>query len=91
LTATTRARTLDFSWARSTGWQRLIPAAVVAEWPATDCVASTRSDPSQRWFLDNGCGRVIAVLFASCQLSEPACFTNALVSQGGWNYDLYDS
>ena len=36
--------------------------------------------------LDNGCGRVVAVLFASCQLSETACFTNALVSQG-WSYE----
>lgn len=64
----------------------IIPAAVVAEWPATDCVASTRSDESARWILDNGCGRVVAVLFASCQFSETACFTNALVSQG-WSYE----
>ncbi len=63
-----------------------IPAALVAEWPATDCVASMRSDESSRWLLDNGCGRVVAVLLASCQLSETACFTNALVSQG-WTYE----
>ena len=64
----------------------IIPAVVVAEWPATDCIASTRSDESARWMLDNGCGRVVAVLFASCELSETACFTNALVSQG-WSYE----
>jgi hypothetical protein len=28
---------------------------------------------------------VVAVLFASCSLSETACFTNTLVSQG-WSY-----
>jgi hypothetical protein len=64
----------------------IIPAVVVAEWPATDCIASKRSDESARWMLDNGCGRVVAVLFASCELSETACFTNALVSQG-WSYE----
>jgi hypothetical protein len=69
------------------GSAAIIPAAVVAEWPATDCVLATRSDESSRWMLDNGCGRVVAVLFASCQLSETACFTNAVVSQGGWNYE----
>jgi hypothetical protein len=68
------------------GSASLIPAVVVAQWPATDCVESMRSEESARWILDNGCGRVIAVLFASCQLSETACFTNALVSQG-WSYE----
>lgn len=68
------------------GSDSIIPAVVVAEWPRTDCVASTRSDESHRWVLDNGCGRVVAVLFASCQLSETACFTNALVPQG-WSYE----
>jgi hypothetical protein len=83
--------------AASTGWRYLIPfqgsleawlipAAVVAEWPQTDCVASMRSEESQRWVLDNGCGRVVAVLFASCELSESACFTNAVVSEG-WSYE----
>jgi hypothetical protein len=68
------------------GTAETIPAVVVAEWPATDCVQSTRADGSAHWILDNGCGRVVAVLFASCQLSETACFTNALVSQG-WQYE----
>jgi hypothetical protein len=69
------------------GSASIIPAVVVAEWPATDCIASTRSDDdSARWMLDNGCGRVVAVLFASCELSESACFTNTLVSQG-WRYE----
>lgn len=68
------------------GSAALIPAVVVAQWPATDCIESTRSEESERWILDNGCGRVVAVLFASCQLSETACFTNALVSQG-WSYE----
>jgi hypothetical protein len=68
------------------GSASLIPAVVVAEWPATDCIESMRSEESARWILDNGCGRVVAVLFASCQLSETACFTNALVSQG-WSYE----
>jgi hypothetical protein len=68
------------------GSASIIPAVVVAEWPATDCIASTRSDESARWMLDNGCGRVVAVLFASCELSETACFTNTLVSQG-WRYE----
>jgi hypothetical protein len=68
------------------GSASIIPAAIVAEWPATDCVSSTRSDASERWMLDNDCGRVVAVLFASCQLSETACFTNALVSRG-WSYE----
>jgi len=68
------------------GSASLIPAVVVAEWPATDCIESTRSEDSARWILDNGCGRVVAVLFASCQLSETACFTNALVSRG-WSYE----
>lgn len=68
------------------GAAALIPAVVVAEWPATDCVLSRRSEESSRWILDNGCGRVVAVLFASCQFSETACFTNALVSKG-WSYE----
>jgi hypothetical protein len=68
------------------GSATIMPAVVVAEWPQTDCVASIRSDESHRWVLDNGCGRVVAVLFASCQLSETACFTNALVPQG-WSYE----
>lgn len=68
------------------GSASLIPAVVVAEWPATDCIESMRCEESARWILDNGCGRVVAVLFASCQLSETACFTNALVSQG-WSYE----
>ena len=73
--------------AQHPGSASIIPAAVVAEWPATDCIESSRSDESRRWLLDNGCDRVVAVLFASCELSETACFTNALVSQG-WNYQL---
>ena len=64
----------------------IIPAAVVAEWAATDCIASSRSDESGRWVLDNGCGRVVAVLFASCDESTIACFTNASVSQR-WSYE----
>jgi hypothetical protein len=72
--------------AQHPGPASIIPAAIVAEWPATDCVASMRADESSHWILDNGCGRVVAVLFASCQLSETACFTNALVSQG-WQYE----
>jgi hypothetical protein len=68
------------------GAASLIPAVVVAEWPATGCVASMRAEDSSRWILDNGCDRVIAVLFASCQLSETACFTNAVFSQG-WSYE----
>jgi hypothetical protein len=73
--------------AQHPGPAQVIPAAVVAEWPATDCVDSTRADDSSRWILDNGCGRVVAVLFASCQLNEIACFTNTLVPQGGWSYE----
>jgi hypothetical protein len=72
--------------AQHPGPAHIIPAAVVAEWPATDCVTAGRSDDSSRWMLDNGCGRVVAVLFASCEQSETACFTNALVSQG-WSYE----
>lgn len=72
--------------AQHPGPASIIPAAIVAEWPATDCVESMRADGSAHWILDNGCGRVVAVLFASCQLSETACFTNALVSQG-WQYE----
>jgi hypothetical protein len=73
--------------AQHPGPASIIPAAVVAEWPATDCVESTRADESAHWILDNGCGRVVAVLFASCELSETACFTNTLVAQGGWKYE----
>ena len=72
--------------AQHPGPASIIPAAVVAEWPATDCVESIRADDSSRWILDNGCGRVVAVLFASCQASDIACFTNTLVSQG-WSYE----
>jgi hypothetical protein len=64
----------------------IIPAAVVAEWEATDCIASSRSDQSGRWVLDNGCGRVVAVLFASCDEGTRACFTNSSVSQR-WSYE----
>lgn len=67
------------------GSASIIPAVVVAEWPATDCIASTRSEESGRWILDNGCGRVVAVLFASCEPSD-ACSTNTLVSQR-WSYE----
>jgi hypothetical protein len=73
--------------AQHPGPASVIPAAVVAEWPATDCVQSMRADESAHWILDNGCGRIVAVLFASCELSETACFTNALVAQGGWKYE----
>jgi hypothetical protein len=73
--------------AQHPGQASIIPAAVVAEWPATDCVESMRAEESAHWILDNGCGRVVAVLFASCELSETACFANALVSQGGWKYE----
>ncbi len=73
--------------AQHPGPASIIPAAIVAEWPATDCVESARADESSHWILDNGCGRIVAVLFASCELSETACFTNALVSQGGWKYE----
>ena len=73
--------------AQHPGSASVIPAAVVTEWPATDCVEAMRADDSSRWILDNGCGRVVAVLLASCQLSEIACFTNALVPQGGWRYE----
>jgi hypothetical protein len=73
--------------AQHPGPASIIPAAVVAEWPATECVESMRADESAHWVLDNGCGRVVAVLFASCELSETACFANALVSQGGWKYE----
>jgi hypothetical protein len=83
--------------AASTGWQRLMPigdfsllapatSAVIPEWPRTDCVTATRYEESQRWMLDNGCGRVVAVLFASCEMRETACFTNSMVSQG-WSYE----
>lgn len=73
--------------AQNPGPASAIPAAVVAEWPATDCVESARADDSSHWILDNGCGRVVAVLFASCELSETACFTNTLVPQRGWKYE----
>jgi hypothetical protein len=73
--------------AQHPGPASIIPAAVVAEWPATDCVESMRAEESAHWILDNGCDRVVAVLFASCELSETACFANALVSQGGWKYE----
>jgi hypothetical protein len=72
--------------ARHPGPASVIPAAVVTEWSATDCVKSERADAASRWILDNGCGRVVAVLFASCQLSESACFTNAVLGQG-WSYE----
>ena len=72
--------------AQHPGSAAIIPAVVIADWPSTDCVASTRAEDAGRWVLDNGCGRVVAVLFASCELSETACFTNALVSQG-WSYE----
>jgi hypothetical protein len=61
--------------------EAIIPAAVVAEWPATDCVESMRAEESAHWILDNGCDRIVAVLFASCQLSETACFSQ------GWQYE----
>jgi hypothetical protein len=61
--------------------EAIIPAAIVAEWPATDCVESMRADESAHWILENGCDRIVAVLFASCQLSETAC-----ISQG-WQYE----
>ena len=73
--------------AQHPGPASVIPAAVVAEWPATDCVESERANDSSRWVLDNGCGRVVAVLFASCELSETACFTNTLIPQRGWKYE----
>ena len=73
--------------AQQPGPASIIPAAVVADWPATDCVEAARADESSHWILDNGCGRVVAVLFASCELSETACFTNTLIPQRGWKYE----
>jgi hypothetical protein len=71
--------------AQHPGPASIMPAAIVAEWQATDCVTSTRTADSARWMLDNGCGRVVAVLFASCSSSQASCSTNALLSEG-WSY-----
>jgi hypothetical protein len=71
--------------AQHPGPASIMPAAIVAEWQATDCVTSTRTTDSARWMLDNGCGRVVAVLFASCSSHEASCSTNALLSEG-WSY-----
>ena len=60
--------------------------AAVAQWSSTACVASTRSDESARWMLDNGCGRVVAVLFASCWSGETACLIDSVASQE-WSYE----
>jgi hypothetical protein len=68
------------------GVANVMPAAVIAQWPSTDCVAPLRSDDSSLWMLDNGCNRVLAVLFASCQGSEIACFSNEIISQS-WSYE----
>ena len=55
-------------------------------WPATTCVAALRSEQASRWMLDNRCGGALAVLFASCQLGESACFSGVGVS-AAWSYE----
>jgi tetratricopeptide (TPR) repeat protein len=56
------------------------------DWPATDCMKSVRVVEAGRWFLDNECQRVVAVVFASCRQSQAACNQNALDSTG-WKYE----
>jgi hypothetical protein len=57
------------------------------QWPATDCVTSTRSTAAAGgWFIDNECDRVVAVVFAWCRRADPSCNTNALRTQG-WRYE----
>jgi hypothetical protein len=59
-------------------------AVIHPQWSATDCVASTYSAGPALWMLDNGCGRVVAVLFASCVFQPDAAI--ACVDQK-WNYE----
>jgi hypothetical protein len=56
-------------------------------WPATDCVTSTRSSAAAGgWFIDNECDRVVAVVFAWCQQKNVSCNGNALRTQA-WRYE----
>jgi hypothetical protein len=54
-------------------------AVIRPEWQETGCIASTYSPESAVWVLDNGCGRVVGVLFASCDDSLPCTDQN-------WSY-----
>ncbi|HEY7638677.1 MAG TPA: hypothetical protein VH814_03045 [Steroidobacteraceae bacterium] len=61
------------------------PAAFLTQWQATDCVASTRSDEGRLWLLENGCGRVVAVLFASCPLQRDRALRDCFGEP--WSYE----
>lgn len=59
------------------------------QWPATNCLRPLRaaaSDP-QRWFIDNECDRVVAVVLAWCDAAVAVCAaTNAPQATPAWHY-----
>lgn len=56
------------------------------DWPATECVMSSRSADRGRWSLDNECPHVVAIVFAWCRQATAACAANT-ASSSGWRYE----
>jgi hypothetical protein len=55
-----------------------------AEWSETQCVKSNSSNEQDRWFLDNECPGVVAVVFAWCRQPGSACATHVM---NAWRYE----
>jgi hypothetical protein len=56
------------------------------DWPATQCVKSSRAGDLGRWSLDNECRDVVAVVFAWCRPANSVCAAN-VVNSSDWRYE----
>lgn len=57
------------------------------QWPATTCLTpmhATATTP-RRWFIDNDCERIVAVMLAWCDEAKSPC--TAGTPQAGWRYE----
>jgi hypothetical protein len=57
------------------------------QWPATTCLKpmhATATTP-RRWFIDNDCERIVAVMLAWCDEAKSPC--TAGTPQAGWRYE----
>jgi hypothetical protein len=68
--------------------EKRVHAPALEDWPATECIATMRDDSggAERRFIDNGCDRVGAVVFAWCGHSQAACDPSVRTSRE-WRYE----
>lgn len=64
------------------------PDPLMADWPATYCLKSgrTQADSVGQAYLDNECGRIVAVIYAWCPLARAACSADEATSLD-WSYE----